>query len=52
MAFTDRYVPAAVVGVSILFAQASHKMLDGRRWIVGIIGSLLLAFIGDLSRFE
>jgi hypothetical protein len=49
-AFNDRYVLAAVVGVSILFAQASHKMLDGRRWSAGIIGLFFLAFIGMRDR--
>ena len=48
-AFTDRYVLAAVVGLSILFAQAMHKMLRGEFRVAAMVAPLLLAWFGFLE---
>jgi hypothetical protein len=48
-AFTDRYVLAAVVGLSVLFAQAMHIMLRGEFRAAAMIGALLLAWFGALQ---
>ena len=48
-AFTDRYVLAAVVGLSVLFAQAMHNMLRGDFRIAAMIAALLLAWFGTLE---
>jgi hypothetical protein len=43
-AFTDRYALAAVVGLSILFAQAMHKMLRGELRVAALVAPVLLAW--------
>ena len=48
-AFTDRYVLAAVVGLSILFAQTMHKMLRGEFRVAAMVAPLLLAWFGFLE---
>jgi hypothetical protein len=47
-AFTDRYVLAAVIGLSILFAQAMHKLLGGELRVAAIVAPILLAWFGFL----
>ena len=51
-AFTDRYVLAAVVGLSILFAQAMHKMLRGEFRVAAMVAPFLLAWFGFLEMQE
>jgi hypothetical protein len=43
-AFTDRYVLSAVLGISVLFAQAMHKLLGSRFRIATGIALLFLAY--------
>jgi hypothetical protein len=45
-AFTDRYVLSAVLGISILFVQALHRLLGERVHIAIGIALLLLAYLG------
>ena len=48
-AFTDRYVLVAVVGLSIVFAQAMHKILSGEFRVAAMMAPLFLAWFGFLQ---
>lgn len=48
-AFTARYVLSGVIGISVLFAQAMHKLLAGRFQIAMGIALLLLAYFVALE---
>lgn len=49
-AFDDRYALPAVLGLSVLFAQAMHKLLGDRHQVATAIALILLIFVVDLER--
>jgi len=50
--FTDRYVLASVVGLSIVFAQAMHKILSGEQRIAAMLALFLISWFGLLEVYE
>jgi hypothetical protein len=50
--FTDRYVLASVVGLSIVFAQAMHKILSGEQRIAAMLALFLISWFGLLEVHE
>ena len=51
-AFTDRYVLSAVIGISVLFAMAFHKMLEGRFHLAVGIAAVFIAYLASLELHE